>query len=112
MAGRIENLKPFQPGQSGNPGGRPKGDSVTAWLRKKLQDDSEKKPGKTRAESVAMAILDAAEDGDFKLIKELLDRTEGKVAESVVVESGPEQTVLDALELLRERQRKRTGGTP
>lgn len=24
MAGPVENLKPFQPGQSGNPGGKPK----------------------------------------------------------------------------------------
>ena len=34
MSGRTENLKPWKPGQSGNPGGRPKRDMAqrAAWI--------------------------------------------------------------------------------
>jgi hypothetical protein len=33
VAGRIENLKPWKPGESGNPGGRPKTKAITAELQ-------------------------------------------------------------------------------
>jgi hypothetical protein len=33
MAERIENLKPWKPGQSGNPGGRPKRDLTAEIAR-------------------------------------------------------------------------------
>lgn len=42
MAGRIENLKPWKPGQSGNPGGRPKGRLIDEALEELLLgNDSE-----------------------------------------------------------------------
>lgn len=36
--GRVENLKPFQPGQSGNPGGRAKG--LRQYLRELYGEDA------------------------------------------------------------------------
>ena len=42
MAGRLENLKQRKPGQSGNPGGRPKGRLIDEALEELLLgNDSE-----------------------------------------------------------------------
>ena len=72
------NLKMFEPGESGNPGGRPKGMSITAELRKLLDDG-------TVAEDIAKALIKLAKDTNFKgnvaAFKELLDRTDGKVTD-------------------------------
>ena len=82
MAGRIENLKPFKPGQSGNPGGRPKGTSVSAILNRKLAEEAD--DGRTNAEKVATVILSLALEGDPRFVEMLLQRTEGKVVERVI----------------------------
>ncbi len=63
--------KPFQPGQSGNPGGRPKGRLLSAVLRQKLTDEDK--------EIIAQQIIDGAKRGELDKIRELFDRTEGKV---------------------------------
>ncbi len=67
--------RPFKPGQSGNPGGRPKGTSVTAVLRELLDQAG--------PDSVAAPLLELAQGGDIQAIKVLLDRTEGKVKEQL-----------------------------
>jgi hypothetical protein len=70
----------FKPGQSGNPGGLPKGTpKVSVALMKLLRSD----PGevftpKSRAEVIAYALYNRAVTGDVSAIKELSDRTEGK----------------------------------
>ena len=75
--------KGWLPGQSGNPGGRPRGKSITAKLRKIL--DSEYTDGKTVADHIVDTIVKEVLDPSGKygfntpLLKELLDRTEGKV---------------------------------
>jgi hypothetical protein len=71
----------FQPGQSGNPGGRPKGRSITSLLRDVLERESE--PGKTTAEVIAEVLATMARLGDIKAICEVLDRTEGKSVPAV-----------------------------
>lgn len=77
----------FQPGESGNPGGRPAGQSITAMLRNQLNEiaditleDGTKNTEKTWAELIVDAVLKGAASGDGRLTKELLDRLEGKVA--------------------------------
>ena len=76
--------KGFRPGVSGNPGGRPKGRSITARLREALESNrlgSKAVPdGKTVLDLVVEAILAEAAAGNSRIIKELLDRIEGKVA--------------------------------
>ena len=72
------NLIPIKPGECLNPGGRPKGKSITAELRKLLDDG-------TVAEDIAKALIRLARDTSFKgnvaALRELLDRTDGKVAD-------------------------------
>jgi hypothetical protein len=41
VAGRIANLKPWKPGQSGNPGGRPKRDLAAEIARSIFERDPE-----------------------------------------------------------------------
>lgn len=82
MAGKTENLRPFKPGQSGNPGGRPKGTSITAILNRKLEELGD--DGKSRAEKIAEVIVREAESGDYKFVDMLLQRTEGKIPDKVV----------------------------
>lgn len=72
----------FKPGNRANPGGRPKGRSITALLNKILD---EKVPGsdKTIGEMVARQLIRQAMGGKNDAIKELLDRTEGKATQKV-----------------------------
>ena len=68
-------LKPWKPGQSGNPSGRPKKDrALTAALEVEL----DKKVGrKTKRQLVAAKVVSLALDGDMTAAKFLADRTEG-----------------------------------
>ena len=72
--------RPFQPGQSGNPNGRPKTKPFKDALRKAIDaagtDDS-------ALELVAAALLAKAQDGDVQAIKEIADRLDGKVAQAI-----------------------------
>ncbi len=80
-------LKPFPPGVSGNPGGRPKGRSITARLRELLEQTSingqQIKDGKQIADLVAELVIKSTLMGDSRLLSILLDRTEGPVGQKV-----------------------------
>jgi len=83
-----ENRRPgtFQPGQSGNPGGRPKGSvSLVQIMLKKLAEQCPDEPEKVRAEKVVEAAVAKAEAGDFQMFKEILERVDGKVTDKVEV---------------------------
>jgi len=78
-----DNARPFQPGESGNPGGRPKGKSITAELRKLIDSG-------TNAEDMAKVLYNIAKTGgkaQVNALKELLDRTDGRVPETHKVET-------------------------
>lgn len=90
--GGLANLRPFKPGQSGNPGGRPKGKSLTALLRERL-DEVDPATGKTIAEMVVEGWVNAARDGNVPAIKEALDRTEGKVPDKLETKNDTNVTV-------------------
>lgn len=86
-----ERLRPhwFQPGQSGNPGGRPK--KLTRPLEKLLD---EKVPGKsvTYAEEFAAKVLDRALKRSDFMAKEIFERIEGKVPQAITgADGGPVQ---------------------
>jgi len=74
--GRIENLRPWAKGTSGNPGGRPRRDVLTEALKAQLaSDDSD---GRTFAEQIAAVLIKHALRGDVRAIREIADRTEGR----------------------------------
>lgn len=71
----------FQPGQSGNPGGRPKSaklfrDALLAEL-KRADNNVE------RIQRVAAKLVDNALNGETAAIKEIADRIDGKVPQGI-----------------------------
>ena len=80
----LANLKPFQPGRSGNVAGRPKGRTLSEVLRYFLEQPIE--TGQTMAEAIAAAILAKARKGDVKAAAFVRDTAEGKPTQKVQVE--------------------------
>jgi Family of unknown function (DUF5681) len=66
-------------GKSGNPGGRPKGKSVTAALRALAESEHN---GRPVAELLAEQLMKQALSGKFPFAKEVLERLDGKVADT------------------------------
>ena len=67
----------FKPGQSGNPGGRPKAKLITQAYRE-LLEELDPKERKTLAQQIARKVIDQALKGNLAAVKEVADRTEGK----------------------------------
>ena len=83
VKGRRDHL--FKPGQSGNPGGLPKGTPrVSTSLMKLLRTapDEVYEP-KNKADKIALQLYDSALKGDTWATKEILDRVEGKVSQTL-----------------------------
>jgi hypothetical protein len=86
---------PFQPGQSGNPNGAPKGKRVSTILKELLEDRVKDKEGKelTRSQKLALKLFTLSESDEdnsaLRAIAEILDRTEGKSKQSIEVDTGP-----------------------
>ncbi len=101
---KLENLKSFRPGQSGNPNGRPRGSrNISTVLIEKLSEvapesildaDFVKKFSKgrkivTMADAfVARIYHEAIVNGESWACRELLDRTEGKAKQSIELTTG------------------------
>jgi len=66
----------FKPGQSGNPGGRPKETPITDALRQALSDPAE-------LERFISAVIKKAKKGDVKAFQAVSDRIEGKPAQAL-----------------------------
>jgi len=103
----LENLKPFKPGQSGNPKGRPKGArSMTSYLKDLLKQEATGTKSKSVAEDlmsrlVATALTDPKVGARLKALDMVLDRTEGKAIQPVIQKELP-TTNASALEDLKE----------
>ena len=72
--GRIENLKPWKPGQSGNPGGRPKRDVASEIARAVFEGNEE---------AIYRALCKALLKGNPRLFVALAERAYGKLREAV-----------------------------
>ena len=74
MAGRIANLRPWKPGQSGNPGGRPKRDMAAEIARAIFERD---------AEAIERVFAAALRKGDANIFRALADRAYGKPRQQI-----------------------------
>ena len=94
-------LTPFAPGQSGNPKGRPPNRPIAAELRKLLEKDDGK-----ALRALAAVALKSALKGDYRWGRELLDRIDGKVLDTLDVTSGGESLSKPGLADLTEETKK------
>lgn len=87
IAAKYPNLRPFKPGQSGNPGGRPKKITkiVDHLLNQKLPND---KKQRTYVEALAEAALKRAIKKSDKALEQIWDRVEGRVPLAVTGDGG------------------------
>jgi hypothetical protein len=76
----------FQPGQSGNPNGKPKWKLLSDTYRAKLAElVPGDKRGRNYAEAIADAAFAAALRGNIGAFQEIADRTEGKPAQAIAL---------------------------
>lgn len=86
--GRPENLKPWKPGQSGNPGGRPRTAHITEAYRAVLgQIDPEDPEGRTYAERLAEKQVKLAIQGNTQAAREVTDRVEGRAKQQIKLDA-------------------------
>ena len=79
---RLANLKPWQPGQSGNPSGRPKKKPITDLFEELMSDPELVAQFKT---AIANSIKKGGMAG-VMYMKEAADRLEGKVTQPIDAE--------------------------
>ena len=105
--GRMQNLKPWPKGVSGNPGGRPKktplADACRELLDKPVPGD---RSGRSYAEAIAEKLAKKALAGNIPAAREIADRAEGKARQAMEV-SGPEGGALDYRNMTDEELDKR-----
>ena len=77
----------FQPGCSGNPGGRPRKDISEAYERLAVQEYPRDRQGRTYAERLAEAQFQAAIGGSTRAAREITDRLEGKPMQRLELDS-------------------------
>lgn len=79
VAGRMENLKPWPKGTSGNPGGRPRRKLLTELYEELLNDPE-------FLSKVRAAVTESVSKGQMAMVlqlKEMADRVEGKVSQPI-----------------------------
>src|SRR5262249_8196338 len=91
----------WRPGQSGNPGGLPRGTpKVSVALMKLLRTAPEERyePG-NKADLLAMRLFKSAMQGDTMAAREILDRIEGKPTQAlqVTAQQLPTAEIVDRL---------------
>ena len=75
-----------------NAGGRPKGRSLQAELHRMVDDEL---TGEDLCNALVRAALDRALKGDFRFWQEIINRIDGKVAQSHEVDAGSLTFILD-----------------
>jgi len=84
----------FKEGVSGNPGGRPEGVSIVALLKRKLREKPNDTDDKTWLEqSVDVILKKAITEEDEKMLRDMIDRVDGKPKQSLDVEGQIDTTI-------------------
>lgn len=85
--GKLDNIRAhqFKKGQSGNPGGRPKGFSLLKMMREFYAADDPKER-KNRGLVLLEATYAKGKKGDLRVLIEALDRLHGKPLARIEVE--------------------------
>ncbi len=107
---REENMPThlFQPGQSGNPAGRPKGArdrAISTYLLNELATKVRNgEEEKTKLEALVKKLIDDALNGNYKAMEIVLDRAYGKAKEIIEAQISAVRIIdsLDEGELLEE----------
>lgn len=107
MNGRPENLKPWKPGQSGNPGGRPRKNPLTDELVHLLEQTAPNAQGKSWALVIAEALLKRARSGDVRAFTVLANRIEGKPHQSVALDVNANPSLAELIAAGRRRVEER-----
>ncbi len=78
---RLQNLKPFKPGQSGNPAGKKRGTiSIASHIKRKLKEIAESdKEQRKYIDILAESLIINAIKGNGTAIREVLNRVDGLV---------------------------------
>jgi hypothetical protein len=92
VAGRVQNLKPWPKGVSGNPAGRPKNDISVEIARAVFENNPE---------AIYRAMARRLAKGDARAFKVLADRAYGRVKEQVEV--GVSESIVERLQAARRR---------
>jgi hypothetical protein len=104
-SGRIENLRPWQKGQSGNPRGRPKKTLITDAFRERLAEVDPNDPqGRTNAEIIADRMIARAKQRDRgqQDAAVIADRTEGKANQPLKIGGDVDVNTLSKEQLVEE----------
>jgi hypothetical protein len=99
----LQNLKPWKPGETGNPAGYSKGRRATDNMLKLIDKT------KGADELIAQMWLKSVLKGDFKFFKEYLERTEGKVKDAPE-DNGDTSVTAAAMAKADEIRKRRAGG--
>lgn len=82
----LENLKPWKPGESGNPNGRPKGIKNRSTIVREILELVHEATGQTYEYASTKAIADKAATGDVTAWERLMDSAYGKVTDKQEVD--------------------------
>lgn len=85
-------MPPWVKGQTGNPGGRGKGPSFSTILRRQLAKVDRRNV--SEMEKIGAAVIAKAKRGDIEAARWLADRVDGKVPQSISVDSQQTVTVV------------------
>jgi hypothetical protein len=105
----ADNLKAyrFAPGQSGNPGGRPKTAALTRAYRNLLDEVCPSDPeGRTYAQLIAARMIRLAIGGNVQAAAEICDRVEGKPRMSIGLHR--EEEAIDVYSIIERLTGRRT----